>query len=261
MLTQGQILEFADRGYLRIQGAVPDVMIEASRRKVYHSIGNVGIGGEDLENNRSGYFCAELMADETITDMYNKTPVMQIAEDLMGEGKVERVARAKTYPRFPLPLGQEPARPRGHIDGIGSGSNGQAKGKYSRGFTAFAVIYLQDVDEPDSGNFTVWPRTHTFFENWFRQRGGHEILTEGMPRPELPEPPLMVCAKAGDLVIAHHAMVHGACLNASSNVRLATIDRLRHVDGDENGPDAYLYIWKEWDGVREALKEAEPELA
>jgi len=255
MLTRQQKLDFAEYGYLQIPGVVPQVMIEQARRKVYHSIGNVGIGGEDLSRHRSGYFCAELMSDETITDMYNKTPVMQIAEDLMGEGNVEPVKRAKTYPRFPLPLGEEPMPPRGHIDGIGSGTNGQAKGQYSRGFTAFAVIYLQDVDGPNSGNFTVWPKTHTFFEDYFKANGGHEILKEGMPRPDLPEEPIMVTGKAGDLVIAHHAMVHGACLNGSANVRLATISRLRHVNVEDNGPDAYLDIWREWDGVREVLEE------
>ena len=117
------------------------------------------------------------------------------------------------------------------------------------------MIYLQDVDGPDSGNFTVWPKTHTFFEEYFKANGGHEILKEGMPRPDLPDEPIMFTGIAGDLVIAHHAMVHGACLNGSANVRLATISRLRHVNVEENGPDAYLDIWREWDGVREALEE------
>ncbi|MBS11385.1 MAG: hypothetical protein CME19_07275 [Gemmatimonadetes bacterium] len=255
MLTQQQKRDFSENGFLHVTGVVPQVMIEAARRKVYHSIGNVGIGGEDLENHRSGYFCAELMADETITDMYNKTPVFQIAEDLMGEGKVQPVHRAKTYPRFPLALGEEPEFPRGHIDGIGSGTNGQAKGNYSRGFTAFAVVYLQDVDGPFSGNFTVWPKTHSFYEDYFKEHGGHEILKEGMPRAELPEEPIMVTGKAGDLVFAHHAMVHGACQNGSANVRLATIARIRHVDVEANGADVYLDIWREWDGVRELLEE------
>ena len=46
MLTQGQKREFVEQGYLKIPGVVPQVMIEAARRKVYHSIGNVGMGGE-----------------------------------------------------------------------------------------------------------------------------------------------------------------------------------------------------------------------
>ena len=31
---------------------------------------------------------------------------------------------------------------------------------YSRGFTAFATVYLDDVPEPFCGNFTVWPKSH-----------------------------------------------------------------------------------------------------
>jgi hypothetical protein len=257
MLTQGQKREFVEQGYLKIPGVVPQVMIEAARRKVYHSIGNVGMGGENLEKSRGGYFCAELMSDETIIDMYNKTPVMEIAQDLMGDGNVEPIGRAKTYPRFPLPLGEEPDALRGHIDGIGNGSNGQPKGQYSRGFTAFGVIYLQDVDAPDSGNFTVWPKTHTFFEDWFKQQGGHEILKEGMPHPDLPEPPIMVTGNAGDFIIAHHAVMHTGGQNASPNVRLATIARLKHVDVEKNGADAYLDIWREWAGVHDVLEASE----
>ena len=46
MLTQQQKRDFAEQGFLHVSGVVPQVMIEAARRKVYHSIGNVGIGGE-----------------------------------------------------------------------------------------------------------------------------------------------------------------------------------------------------------------------
>ncbi len=255
MLTQAQKRHFIEEGYLQVPGVVPKIMIETARRAVNYSIGNVGIGGENLENNRSGFFCAELLDAPFILDMYNKTPVMSIAEDLMGEGNVLPVERAKTYPRFPLPIGDEPSVPRGHIDGIGSGSNGTAKGDYKRGFTAFAVIYLVDVPEPYSGNFTVWPKSHRFFEDYFK-REGHEVLANGMPRPELPEPPVMVTGNAGDLIIAHHQSLHGSCPNASANVRLATISRLKHKDTDKIGHDAYTDIWREWPGVHDVLEEA-----
>ena len=82
---------------------------------------------------------------------------------------------------------------------------------------------------------------------------GHEVLANGMPRPNLPKDPIMITGNAGDLIIAHHQVVHGACLNASPNVRLATITRLKHKDTDKIGKDAYTDIWREWSGVREVL--------
>ncbi len=128
MLTSAQKRQFAEEGYLVIPGVVPQVMIDAARRAVNHSIGHVGMGGEDMENNRSAFFCAELLEAPVILDLYNKTPVMTIAESLMGEGNVLPVTRAKPYPRFPLPVGEDPPVPRGHLDGIVNGSIGMAVG-------------------------------------------------------------------------------------------------------------------------------------
>lgn len=257
MLTDAQKREFVEQGFLKIPGAVPKVLIDAARRAVNHSIGNVGLGGEDMASSRSAFFCAELLEAPVILDLYHKSPVMQIAESLMGEGNVLPVTRAKPYPRFPLPLGEDAPPPRGHLDGIGNGSNGMAKGVYRRGFTAFAVIYLADVLEPNSGNFTVWPKSHRFFADYFKQEG-YEVLANGMPRLELPEGPHMITAKAGDLIFAHHQIFHGACFNAAPDVRHAVITRLQHKDVKEVGYEAYIDIWREWAGVHNVLESAVP---
>ena len=255
MLTQEQKLEFVDKGYLKFENAVPQDLIAKARRAMNHSIGEVGLGGEDLENNRSGYHCAELCDQSVISDLFNTPAIMEIFEDLMGEGNVQPIEWAKPYPRFPLPLGEEAKEPGGHIDGTGSGTNGTAKGDYNRGFTAFSVVYLADVPEPYSGNFTVWPGSHRAMETHFKDVG-HEVLSNGMPKIDLPEPAVMVTGKAGDLVVAHHAMVHGACQNASPNTRLAVIARPKHVNVDALGKDAYIDIWAEWSGVQDVLEVA-----
>jgi len=250
MLSLAQKREFHEQGYIKVSGVVPKVMIDAALRAVNHSIGEVGLGGEDMENNRSAFFCAELLEAPVILDLYNKTPVIDIAEDLMGKGNVLPVVAAKPYPRFPLPPGEDAPEPRGHIDGIGSGTNGMAKGVYRRGFTAFAVIYLADLLEPNAGNFTVWPKSHRAYQDYF-QEVGHEILAEGMPRIDMPEGPVMVTANAGDLILAHHQMLHTGGPNASPNVRHAVIARLRHKDVAEIEYDAYTDIWREWPGMSE----------
>ena len=85
MLTSAQKRRFVEEGYLQIPGVVPKVLVDAARRAINHSIGTIGLGGENLENNRSGFFCAELLDAPVILDLYNKTPVLRIAESLMGE--------------------------------------------------------------------------------------------------------------------------------------------------------------------------------
>ena len=82
------------------------------------------------------------------------------------------------------------------------------------------------------------------------QENGHGVLAEGMPRVELPEPPVQITGSAGDLVLAHHQIVHTAAPNGSANIRYAAITRLRHLDIKENGPDVYTDIWREYPGLR-----------
>ena len=252
MLSKAQKRQFVEDGYLKIPGVVPKVLVDAALRAVNHSIGVIGQGGEDLSNNRGAFFCSELLDAPVILDLFNKSPIIEIAESLMGEGNVQPVVRAKPYPRFPLPLGEDAPEPRGHMDGIGNGTNGTAKGDYKRGFTAFAVIYLADVMEPNCGNFTVWPKSHRTIEAHF-QNVGHQVLAQGMPQLDWPEPPIMLTAHAGDLILAHHQIFHTGGPNASPNVRHAVIARLQHKDVDAIGKEAYTNIWREWPGVEDVL--------
>jgi hypothetical protein len=71
-----------------------------------------------------------------------------------------------------------------------------------------------------------------------------------MPRPQHLEPPVQITGGAGDVIIAHHVLVHTVAANVSRQVRLAAIARLRHVDCDANGPTGYVEIWREWEGLR-----------
>ncbi|MDE2954633.1 MAG: hypothetical protein OXR71_08920 [Gemmatimonadota bacterium] len=252
-LTPEQIREFYDRGYVKIPGAISKAMVDTARQAVNHSIGTLGPNGEDMSKHRAAQFCRDLNGAPVIMDLFNASPVISLAESLMGEGNLQKPIRgAQVAPRFPTVIGEVPPEPRGHLDGMGTGTNGMPKGVYRRGFTAFAVIYLADVPEPYSGNFTVWPQSHRFFENYFK-REGLETLSNGTPRVDLPEGPDMVTGNAGDLIIAHHQMIHTGGPNASPNIRYAAIARLRHIDCDKNGNEGFQDIWREFPCVREAI--------
>ena len=252
-LTPEQIREFYDRGYVKIPGAISKAMVDTARQAVNHSIGTLGPNGEDMSKHRAAQFCRDLNGAPVIMDLFNASPVISLAESLMGEGNLQKPIRgAQVAPRFPTVIGEIPPEPHGHLDGMGTGTNGMPKGVYRRGFTAFAVIYLADVPEPYSGNFTVWPGSHRFFENYLK-REGLEILSNGTPRVDLPEGPDMVTGNAGDLIIAHHQMIHTGGPNASPNIRYAAIARLRHINCDKNGNEGFQDIWREFPCVREAV--------
>ena len=128
------------------------------------------------------------------------------------------------------------------------------KGVYRRGFTIFAIVYLSDVPNENCGNFTVWPESHRFFEDYFKKEG-HQVLANGMPRVDLPCEAIQVTGEAGDLIVAHHQSVHCGGPNISADVRYAAIARLRHVECSENGYKAYTDIWREFPAIRQAMAE------
>lgn len=71
----------------------------------------------------------------------------------------------------------------------------------------------------------------------------------------MPDGPVQITGKPGDVCLAHHQMIHTAAINASPDIRYAVIFRARHINIAENGKDVMTDIWREWDGIREAVVE------
>lgn len=251
-LTQSQKRFFYEEGYIKLSGVVSKVMVDAALQVINHSLGEEGMNKEELPTMRAQTYCRESREHPAIIGLLNDSPAFSLAESLMEEGKLRKVGGGQIALRFPQPLYKEVGPPHGHLDGLGSGLNGSAKGSYRRGFTGLAVVLLNKLESDYCGNFTVWPKSHRFFEDYFKEHGP-EILENGMPRPELPEGPMQLTGEPGDVVLAHHQIVHTAAPNTSPHIRYAAIFRLQHEEAKEFGNAAYTDIWHEWPGVREAV--------
>ncbi len=263
-LTESQKRFFYKEGYLRVSGAVSRAMVDAARQAINAEIGQRCTTATAVHGNTNPF--PEINATPVITDLFNETPVFSLLESALGEGNLQRSQTGSIKLNFPRPPGSPPTgtltekigwgRSGGHLDGIkavGDRLRGlREDGTYHRNFTSFAVVYLDDVQVPTGGNFTVWPRSHHFFENYFKEHG-HQILDDHMPHVDLPEGPVFVTGEAGDVIFAHHAMVHTGCPNTSPDIRYAVIFRSKHTQIDEIGFDAFTDIWREWDGVSETV--------
>ena len=251
-LNYAQKLEFYEKGYLRIPGAVPAVMVDAAVKAINHSFGN-GIDPAKMITFQSQSFCPELRQAPEITDLYNRTPAIALAESMIGVGKINPVERGQIAVRFPLL--DDPAPPlHPHLDGRYSPHNGVPAGELRR-FTMLVGIALNDVPTDFAGNLGVWPGTHHLYERYFRDHG-HEILmrdgAEGMPPIAMPQPE-MVTARAGDVILVHYQIAHCASPNVSPHPRYAIYFRLQHVEYKAQLFEALTDIWLEWDGMREIV--------
>lgn len=253
LLLPGQRSFFVEKGYVQIPGAVPADKVSAALRAINHSIGAVGPTGCDPATFQGNSFCFELRRAPAVLNLFNATPVYALAEALLGQGNVQRLAEAQIAPRFPLPVGVAPPPLAGHLDATGTGANGQPVGSYVRDFSLIAVIYLTDAPGPYSGNFTVWPGSHIETRDFFR-RVGHAVLRDGDPDIPLAAAPAMLTGRAGDVILAHHLLQHAGGPNASPGVRHAVIGRLKHTNVAGLDKEGFVEMWQEFEGVADLTR-------
>jgi hypothetical protein len=243
--TERRLLE--TEGYVLLPGIVPAERVRAALRAINASLGGVGIPPDRLVQFRAQSFCPELQQDPVVVDLYQATAVREVAESLIGPGRIRPVRGAQIALRFPTLEAPRPPVP--HLDGMHTPTNGVPEGTIAN-FTALVGVFLSDVLAPDSGNFTVWPGSHLLYAQYFREHGPESLL-RGMPPVELPAP-RQVLARAGDAVICHYLLGHGVASNASPFVRYAVFFRLSHVDHDAMKWTSMTDPWLEWEGLRAA---------
>jgi hypothetical protein len=249
-LTQMQKESLYNDGLVQLPGIVAREYVDAALQAINASLGSAGMAPEQLPTFRAQSYTPEVQSTTAITDLLTKTPLWELAESAIGEGKISPRARKAGQVALRFPSTDPPREPHPHIDGMYSPNNGVPMGEI-RNFTALVGVFLSDVPAPYSGNFTVWPGTHRRYESYFREHGPDSLL-HGMPSVELPEPH-QVTARAGDAVLAHYQLGHGIAGNASPHIRYAIFFRLSHVDHEQVRWECMTDIWREWAGMQDVV--------
>jgi hypothetical protein len=232
-------------GYVIVPGLVPRARVDAALQAINGSLGEQGIARDQIWTLRAQTFCPELVGAPPILDLYAATPLPALAEAALGADNVPPPSTGQIALRFPQPLA-EPRDPYPHIDGMPGPLNGVEPGTLHT-FTALAAVFLSDLPATFQGNFTVWPGTHRVLEAHFRAHGTDELL-DGFPRVAMP-PPRQLIVRAGDVLLAHHALAHGAAPNLGPHVRYAVFFRLSHRNHDPGSTTSLTDIWRHWEGL------------
>jgi hypothetical protein len=185
-----------------------------------------------------------LKGEAAITDLFHRSPLRTLTENIFGKGGLEPVKGGQIAIRFPVlaPV----AGPRGHIDGIPTPTNGVKPGTVAS-FTGLIAVFLTPLRQHDAGNFTVWPGSHIKMAEHFREHGADQ-LTGGMPPFDSgkPEP---VLAEPGDVLLAHYMLIHGAGINLTPFPRYAVFFRLKHQEHRSWPDPAFCDLWSDWRGL------------
>lgn len=245
-LTHAQKREIYENGFVLVPAVIPSSMVEAARRAINASLGQ-GMDPAEMPRLRAQSYCPELQKTPVITDLLNKTPALALAESAIGAGKIAPIKGGQIALRFPC-ADNNPLPMKCHIDGFHTPTNGVPEGEIQN-FTMLVGVFLSDVPAPNSGNFTVWPRSHCLLEKYFREHDPRSLVN-GMPALDYGEPQ-PILSRAGDIALVHYQTAHGVAPNLSPNIRYAVFFRLRHIAHDSRKWDVMQNLWLQWEGMRD----------
>jgi hypothetical protein len=247
-LTPEQERALVDEGYLLVPGLVSRERVDAALRAINGSLGEQGIAKDALWTMRAQTFCPELVSAPAILDLYGATGLRALAEAAIGAGKVRAPTAGQIALRFPQDPSEAaaPRDPYPHIDGMPGPLNG-VEPRTIFHFTALGGVFLNDALLPFHGNFTVWPGSHLELGRHFAAHGTDGLLT-GFPPIAMP-PPRQLRVRAGDALLAHYQLAHGAAPNVGPHVRYAVFFRLFHEAHDASSTATLIRPWREWEGL------------
>lgn len=242
--TPEQKIHLFEQGWVVIPQVVPADMVRAARNTVNSTIENY------LDSIQ--VHAHELKTDERLTNILLKTDAFSLIESALGKGKVVPSTNVQCALRFPGHDLKSLNNLRPHIDSFHPSVNGNPGS--IKPFIAIAGFLLNDIDQDNAGNFTVWPGTHRQFAEYFEKHGADPELKLGIPPVDLPQP-VQIKAKAGDMIFAHYQLAHTAAANISSAIRYTVFIRMHHADRPKDSLDVLTDIWKYWYGMAHLSKE------
>lgn len=239
MLSEAQIDEFAERGYIVVPQVVPgDILDEAARR-----IDKVTAADPPAEDERGPHFHFLKTKDEpALIAPLTGSPAFGLAEDLAGRGRLKVPWQVQVASNIP-PYSHRPGGP--HIDT----SDAEPTGGPIRGtFTMLAGILMTDQLTEDSGNLWVWPGTHLTHAAYFREHGTQMFCA--YPPIDLPAPEQII-GHAGDLLLAHYLLGHNIGGNYESDqTRRALYFRISNIDHASHRGAFLQDTWLDYEPIR-----------
>lgn len=237
-LTPEQKNHLFEQGWVVIPQVVPAEMLQAARDTINSTIENY------LDSIQT--YAHTLKTDERLTNLLMKTDAFSLIESALGKEKVVPSTNVQCALRFPGHDTKSLNNLTPHIDSFHPSKDGKP-GSITP-FIAIAGFFLNDIDQDNAGNFTVWPGTHRQFAKYFEKHGADPELKLGIPPVDLPQP-VQIKAKAGDMIFAHYQLAHTAAANISNDVRYTVYIRMHHEDRPKDSLDVLTDIWKYWYGM------------
>lgn len=240
-------------GFVVLPGVVPPSVTAPAVREINNRLGSGRHPDKDAYADPRDYL-SEYVRTPAVMALA-RGPVRELAESLLGAGKIEPLSQGQVVLRFPARDDAVEYERLVHIDGLYSGKDGlYTKARKPLRYSLCAGVFLSDTPKPDMGNLTVYPGTHRVVARAI-ERGGLGALKGGIEKSlDLPAP-FQATGKTGDVVLFHFQLAHDKARNLSPYIRRMAYFRFWHIDSWHDGSIEYLKRamidpWLEWPGMR-----------
>ena len=239
VLTDEQIDEFAERGFVIVPQVVPDDVLASAARRIDDL---VAADPPPAGQTGSHFYFLETKDEPALLAPVTGSTAFGLAEELAGAGTLETPWQVQVALNIP-PYSHRPGLP--HIDA----ANAEPTDEPIRGtFTLLAGILMTDQLTENSGNLWVWPGTHLSHATYFRDHGPQ--LFCAYPPIGLPEPE-QVKGRAGDMLLAHYLLGHNIGGNyESEQTRRALYFRISDVDHESHRSEFLQDPWLDYQPIR-----------
>lgn len=177
-----------------------------------------------------------------------ETAVFEMAEELVGKGKLNNSTNPGPHFRYPTGETDWETPKGGHLDGYYTPTNGVPEGTVGR-FQVGTSFYLNNVVN-QGGGFTVWPGTHIQAAEYFKThslltfKGGNANDTFDMPEP------VEITGGPGTVCFWHGQLMHTGAKNCAKEIRMALITRLNRKDSNDMLFEFPEDIWTYYEGIQ-----------
>jgi ectoine hydroxylase-related dioxygenase (phytanoyl-CoA dioxygenase family) len=242
VLDEGQIREFAERGYVVIPQVIPADLLAAASRTIDRIV-EAKPPGDDVRGQH--FYFPDSAKVASLSALLTETAAWSYLESLTGAGTLAvpgQVQVALNIPPFP----HRPGRP--HIDGYPPLPDGRPGT-----FTMLAGVLMSDQLEDNGGNLWTWPGSHLTHARFFDEQGPDAFFeAKGYPPVGLPEPE-QVKGRAGDLLLAHYLLGHNIGGNIAETTRRCAYFRVKRHDHGPRWREFLRDAWLDYPPVRESL--------
>ncbi len=239
VLTDEQINEFAERGFVLVPQVVPGGVLARAAQRIDEV---VAADPPAADKHGSHFYFLETKAEPALMAPLARTAAFRLAEELAGAGTLEIPWQVQIALNIP-PYSHRPGIP--HIDARNPEPTGDP---VSGTFTLLAGILMTDQLTENSGNLWVWPGTHLSHAKYFRDHGLRQFCAYppiGLPEPE------QVKGRAGDLLLAHYLLGHNIGGNyESGQTRRALYYRIGTKDHSSHRNEFLQDPWLDYGPIR-----------